>query len=101
VWKFHPGQINLPPIVLVIICCFLLLRGAKESAGVNAVMVMVKLAILVFFSVIAFSGFQAEHFTPFFNTDNSKGMAGMAGVTAAAGRCFLVYRSGYCGDCRR
>jgi APA family basic amino acid/polyamine antiporter len=28
--EFHPGQINLPPIVLVIICCFLLLRGAKN-----------------------------------------------------------------------
>ncbi len=89
--EFHPGQINLPPIVLVIICCFLLLRGAKESAGVNAVMVMIKLAILVFFSVIAFSGFQAEHFTPFFNTDNSKGMAGMAGVTAAAGTVFFSF----------
>jgi amino acid transporter len=68
---------------------FLLLRGAKESATVNAIMVMIKLAILVFFAVIAFSGFHAEHFTPFFNTDNSKGLAGMAGVTAAAGTVFF------------
>lgn len=89
--EIHPGQFNLPPVVLVIICCFLLLRGAKESATVNAIMVMIKLAILVFFAVIAFSGFHAEHFTPFFNTDNSKGLAGMAGVTAAAGTVFFSF----------
>ncbi|WP_408058336.1 APC family permease [Undibacterium crateris] len=89
--EIHMGQFNLPPVILVAICCFLLLRGAKESATVNAVMVMIKLVILVFFSVIAFSGFQAEHFTPFFNTDNSKGLAGMAGVTAAAGTVFFSF----------
>ncbi|MFZ6771490.1 APC family permease [Undibacterium sp. SXout7W] len=89
--EFHPGQFNLPPVILVAICCILLLRGAKESATVNAIMVMIKLAILVFFSVIAFSGFHAEHFTPFFNPDNSKGLGGMAGVTAAAGTVFFSF----------
>ena len=89
--EFHPGQFNLPPIALVCICCFLLLRGAKESATVNAIMVMIKLVILIFFAAIAFSGFNIEHFTPFFNTDNSKGMAGMAGVTSAAGTVFFSF----------
>lgn len=89
--EFHPGQFNLPPVILVAICCILLLRGAKESATVNAIMVLIKLAILVFFSVIAFSGFHAEHFTPFFNPDNSKGLGGMAGVTAAAGTVFFSF----------
>ncbi|BBB59436.1 putative cationic amino acid transport integral membrane protein [Undibacterium sp. KW1] len=89
--EFHAGQFNLPPMVLVAICCVLLLRGAKESATVNAVMVMIKLVILTFFAIVAFSGFNAEHFTPFFNTDNSKGLAGMAGVTAAAGTVFFSF----------
>ncbi|MBI1770987.1 MAG: amino acid permease [Burkholderiales bacterium] len=89
--EFHAGQFNLPPMVLVAICCILLLRGAKESATVNAVMVMIKLVILTFFAIVAFSGFNAEHFTPFFNTDNSKGLAGMAGVTAAAGTVFFSF----------
>jgi len=40
--EIHSGQINLPPIILVIVCGFLLLRGTKESATVNAVMVMIK-----------------------------------------------------------
>ena len=89
--EFRPGHINLPPILLVALCCFLLLRGTKESATTNAIMVLVKLAILVFFIVIAFSGFDANNFTPFFNSDNSKGFAGMAGVTAAAGTVFFSF----------
>jgi basic amino acid/polyamine antiporter, APA family len=89
--QFHGGQINLPPILLVIMCGCLLLRGAKESVTVNAVMVLIKLAILVFFVVVAFSGFDSANFVPFFNTDNSKGFAGMAGVTAAAGTVFFSF----------
>jgi APA family basic amino acid/polyamine antiporter len=89
--EVHSGQFNLPPMILVAICCFLLIRGARESATVNAIMVLIKLAILLFFAVIAFSGFNAEHFTPFFNTDTSRGWAGMAGVTAAAGTVFFSF----------
>src|SRR5213076_3308495 len=63
----------------------------RESATTNAVMVMIKLAILIFFVVIAFSGFDIDNFHPFFNADNSKGFAGMAGVTAAAGTVFFSF----------
>nr|WP_208296715.1 amino acid permease [Massilia sp. CCM 8734] len=89
--EIRAGHINLPPIFLVIMCCVMLIRGTKESATTNAIMVLVKLAILVFFVVIAFSGFDINNFTPFFNTDNSKGFAGMAGVTAAAGTVFFSF----------
>jgi APA family basic amino acid/polyamine antiporter len=89
--EFHAGHINLPPILLVCMCGFLLLRGTKESATTNAIMVLIKLAILIFFVAIAFSGFNADNFYPFFNTDNSKGMAGMSGVTAAAGTVFFSF----------
>ncbi|NRR32047.1 amino acid permease [Oxalobacteraceae bacterium] len=89
--EFHPGHVNLPPVLLVCLCCFLLLRGTKESATTNAIMVLIKLAILIFFVVIAFSGFDINNFTPFFNSDNSKGLAGMPGVMAAAGTVFFSF----------
>ena len=87
----NTGSINLPPILLVILCGFLLIRGTKESTTTNAIMVMIKLAILIFFVVIAFSGFDINNFHPFFNTDNSKGLGGMSGVTAAAGTVFFSF----------
>lgn len=89
--EINAGHINLPPILLVIMCGLLLIRGTRESATTNAVMVLIKLAILVFFVAIALSGFDAANFTPFFNTDNSKHLAGMAGVTAAAGTVFFSF----------
>ena len=89
--EIHAGQFNLPPIVLVVICGVLLMRGTRESAAANAVLVLIKLAVLLFFVVVAFTGFSADNFKPFFNADSAKGLIGMAGVTAAAGTVFFSF----------
>lgn len=83
-----PGQdgalFNLPGVLLVALCGLLLMRGAQESAAVNAVMVLLKLAVLVMFAAIAFTAFSASHLTPFMPM-------GMAGVGAAASSIFFSY----------
>jgi len=89
--EFHGGHINLPPIILVCLCCLLLVRGAKESARTNAIMVMIKLVILIFFVVIAFSGFDINNFHPFYSPDGGTHYTGMAGVTAAAATVFFSF----------
>ncbi len=89
--EFHSGCINLPPVVLVLLCGVLLVRGTRESTTANAIMVMIKLAILVFFIAIALSGFDARNFTPFFGSNTRAGFGGMAGVTAAAGTVFFSF----------
>lgn len=78
------GLINLPAVVLVLLCMLLLLRGATESARVNAVMVLIKLGVLLLFVVIALTGFNADHFSGFFG-------AGLGGITAAAGTIFFSF----------
>ena len=88
--EVHAGHLNLPPILLVILCGVLLLRGTRESATANAVMVLIKLAILLFFVVIAFSGFNIDNFHPFFEA-SAKSPGGMAGVTAAAATVFFSF----------
>jgi APA family basic amino acid/polyamine antiporter len=75
---------NLPAVVLVGSCLILLLRGVKESVTVNAVLVVLKLLVLLFFVVIAFSGFHAENLHPF-------APMGMAGIGAAASSIFFSY----------
>jgi basic amino acid/polyamine antiporter, APA family len=87
--EIHWGHINLPPILLVILCCVLLIRGTRESATTNAIMVMVKLAILVFFSAIAFTGFDINNFHPFYA--GTQGLGDLKGVTAAAGTVFFSF----------
>jgi APA family basic amino acid/polyamine antiporter len=89
--EFHAGHMNLPPILLVVLCCALLIRGTRESATTNAIMVMIKLAILVFFAAIALTGFDINNFHPFFFAEGANGIGGMAGVTAAAGTVFFSF----------
>ena len=59
------GVFNLPAVLIVLAITALLVRGTKESAQVNLVMVVVKLAALVFFIVVALSAFSTQNFTPF------------------------------------
>jgi len=83
--EIREGRFNLPPVILVVMCGLLLMRGAKESTTVNSIMVVIKLSVLVFFAAIAFSAFNDTHFTPFFNE------SGMKGVAAAAGTVFFSF----------
>ena len=61
-WDSDPGLVNLPAIVLIVMCALLLIRGASESAAVNTVMVVIKLGVLAMFAIIAFTAFQADRF---------------------------------------
>jgi APA family basic amino acid/polyamine antiporter len=78
------GVINLPAIVLVVLCTLLLIRGASESAKVNAAMVLIKIGVLVLFIVVGVTGWNSDNlsdFAPF----------GVSGVTSAAGIIFFSY----------
>ena len=89
--EIHPGQFNLPPIILVVLCVLLLIKGTTESAAVNTTMVLIKLAILLFFVAIAFSGFDSKNLHPFFHPETAKDAGGMTGVAAAAGTVFFSF----------
>jgi len=78
------GLINLPAVVLVFLCTLLLMRGASESARVNTVMVLIKLAVLMLFVVIGLTAFQADRFDGFWDS-------GSAGISAAAGTIFFSF----------
>ena len=78
------GIINLPAVVLVVLCMLLLIRGVAESATVNTIMVLIKLGVLLLFIVLGFTAFNADHFEDFFQF-------GAAGVSAAAGTIFFSF----------
>ncbi|SEM09182.1 APC family permease [Streptacidiphilus jiangxiensis] len=78
------GYVNLPGVVLVALCCLLLMRGSKESAVVNTVMVLIKLGVLVLFVVIGVTGFHSSNLHPF-------APLGFAGISAAASSVFFSF----------
>lgn len=79
----HPW-LNLPAVLLIIMCAILLIRGTSESALVNTVMVLLKLAVLSVFAIIAFTAFHAGNFSDF-------APFGVSGIGAAAGTIFFTY----------
>ncbi len=83
-WDAEPGIVNLPAIILIVLCALLLVRGASESAKVNTIMVLTKLGVLIMFVILAFTAFdlgRLQDFAPF----------GVAGIGSAAGTIFFSY----------
>jgi APA family basic amino acid/polyamine antiporter len=78
------GFLNLPAIVLVTLCCLLLVRGTRESATANAIMVIIKVAVLILFVIIGFTAFSGENFAPF-------APFGVAGIGVAASSIFFTF----------
>ena len=83
-WDSEPGYVNLPAIILIGMCALLLIRGASESARVNAIMVLIKLGVLAMFVIIALTGFDAHQFSDF-------APFGVAGIGSAAGTIFFSF----------
>ncbi|MBD9361845.1 amino acid permease [Methylomonas fluvii] len=88
------GLINLPAIFIILVVTMLLLVGTKESASVNALLVVVKLTALLVFIAVVLPLFQAEHFQPFmpFGFIKTQGAEGVErGVMAAAAIIFFAF----------
>src|ERR671920_1062592 len=78
------GKFNLPAVFLVLAITGVLIMGVRESARANAVMVMVKVAIVILFIVLAFTGFSSGNLSPF-------APEGFDGVVTAASVIFFAY----------
>ncbi|MFD7976907.1 amino acid permease [Streptomyces sp. NPDC059071] len=78
------GIINLPGLIVVLLAMVFLLGGARESALVNTIMVVVKIAALALFCAIGFMGFKSGNYSDFMPL-------GMAGVSAAGASLFFSY----------
>ncbi|MFE9484384.1 amino acid transporter [Streptomyces spororaveus] len=78
------GFINLPALVVVLLAMVFLMRGAKESARVNSIMVGVKIVTLLLFIGIGFMGIKAGNYAPL-------APLGVTGISAAASTLFFSY----------
>lgn len=78
------GIVNLPAAAIALVVTALLVVGTKESAAVNAFLVLVKVAALTLFIVLAVPVMNMENFEPF-------APLGFAGISAAAASIFFAY----------
>ncbi|OWY60863.1 amino acid permease, partial [cyanobacterium TDX16] len=59
------GFINLPAVFIIAVVTGLLLLGTRESATLNAILVVIKIVALIAFVAIALPAFDPANFTPF------------------------------------
>lgn len=81
---FDGGVINLPAMLIAGVVTWLLVMGTKESATVNAILVVIKVIALTLFIILAVPVMNMQNFEPF-------APLGVAGIGAAAASIFFAY----------
>lgn len=77
-------HINLASLVILLLLTWVLARGVKESATANNVMVVIKIAVILLFSVVGAHHIDPTNWNPFFPN-------GMPGVMTGAAIVFFTY----------
>jgi APA family basic amino acid/polyamine antiporter len=87
------GIINLPAIFIIAVVAGMLIYGTRESANVNAFLVLVKLAALALFIIVALPYFNVGNFEPFmpYGFPRSGPSGSEVGVMAAAAIIFFAF----------
>ena len=88
------GIVNLPAIAIIAIVAGMLLYGTRESATVNAILVVVKIIALAVFVAVALPAFDASNLEPFspFGFAKHVGPDGVErGIMAAAAIIFFAF----------
>jgi APA family basic amino acid/polyamine antiporter len=87
-----PGIINVPAMLIIVAISFLLMIGIKESANVNAVIVVIKVAVVLTFIAVGIHYIKPQNYHPFVPENTGKfGEFGWSGVMRAAGIIFFAY----------
>ncbi len=79
-----PIILNLPAVLIVALVTVVLVRGIRESAGFNSTMVILKLAIIVFFIGVGALYIKPENWHPFAPN-------GFKGISSAGASIFFAY----------
>jgi len=88
------GMINLPAIVILCFLTMILVRGIKESAVFNAIVVSVKVLIVVLFIALGWQFIQPANHQPFIpepTTYGTHAFGGWWGVLGGAGVVFFAF----------
>ena len=89
---FEGGIINIPAVVIVMIMSLVLMRGTKESAFVNGLIVALKVTVVLVFIALGWQYIRPENFTPYIPENTGTfGEFGFSGIIRAAAIVFFAY----------
>ena len=90
------GIINLPAVFIIVLMSLLLIKGTKESAFVNGIIVFLKVAVVLTFIILGWQYIDSSNYDPYFIPATQPGHEnyfnhGMGGVIRAAAIVFFAY----------
>ncbi len=86
------GIMNIPAVFIVILMSLLLMKGTKESAFVNGVIVTLKVAVVLIFIALGWQYINPTNYTPYIPENTGHfGEFGFSGIIRAAAIVFFAY----------
>ena len=90
------GIINIPAVFIIVLMSLLLIKGTKESARVNAVIVALKVGVVLTFIFLGWHYINTSNYDPYFIPATEPGHEsffnhGFGGVIRAAAIVFFAY----------
>lgn len=85
------GLINVPAILVVAGISLLLIVGIQESARANAVVVVLKVAVVILFILFGWAYVNPANHVPYIPANEGSGHFGISGIVRAAGVVFFAF----------
>jgi APA family basic amino acid/polyamine antiporter len=86
------GILNLPALFILLLLSLVLMRGTRESARFNAIIVVVKVVIVLLFIGLGWQFVQPANHQPFIPANTGTfGSFGWSGIVAGAGVVFFAF----------
>ncbi|HET6778179.1 MAG TPA: amino acid permease [Gemmatimonadales bacterium] len=91
-WNRTGAVFNLPAAFIVLVATWILVVGIRESAKVNNLIVILKMAVVLLFIIFGLQYVNAENWKPFIPPNTGAfGEFGWSGVFRGAGLIFFAY----------
>ncbi len=86
------GIINLPAVLIIMLLSVVLLRGSKESAMVNNVLVIIKIGVVILFITLGWSHINPANYIPYIPENTGKfENFGWTGISTGAAVVFFAF----------
>jgi APA family basic amino acid/polyamine antiporter len=90
------GILNLPALFILLLLTLVLIKGTSESAGLNAIIVVIKVTIVLIFIALGWSFINPDNYVPFTIPEGTPGHDsfrewGWGGVLGGAGIVFFAF----------
>ncbi len=86
------GLFNLPAVIIILLLSLLLIKGTRESAGMNNFLVILKVSVVILFIILGWSHIDPANYDPYIPANTGKyENFGWTGIATGAAVVFFAF----------